>query len=127
VLKAGVHTWAFLGGILLIHTELSASYAGVPSAGSWVPSLAEIGELESKLQMPGGAAPLKSYTREYAGRLDKGHRIIVGVYSGSSGSILVVKSERDLHIATDGGCGIVEVRYDLTRHRVLDVFCHGEA
>jgi hypothetical protein len=95
--------------------------------GRWVPTVKDISEVERKVRMPKGAAPLKTFTREYTGRIERGHRMIVGVYSGSSGEVVIAKSEQELYSAFDGGCSIVEVKYDLTSHRVIDAFCHGEA
>lgn len=78
--------------------------------------------------MPKGAAPLNTFTREYAGRIERGHRLIVGLYSGSGGKIVIEKSPAELnHTTLDGGCGIVNVEYDLTIHRIVDIRCHGEA
>jgi hypothetical protein len=100
------------------------------AAGSspWVPTAKDIKELEGKVQMPKDAAPLNTFTREYAGRIERGHRMIVGLYSGSGGKIVIDKSPAELNDTTlDEGCGIVNVQYDLTIHKVVDVRCHGEA
>lgn len=102
----------------------SGSAAGLP----WIPTADDVEELEGKVQMPKGAAPLNRFTREYAGRIERGHRLIVGLYSGSAGKIVIDKSPAELNDTTlDGGCGIVNVEYDLTIHRVVDIRCHGEA
>lgn len=54
--------------------------------------------------------------------------MIVGLYSGSGGKIVIDKSPSELNDTTlDGGCGIVNVEYDLTIHRVVEIRCHGEA
>jgi hypothetical protein len=88
----------------------------------------DIKELEGKIQMPKGAAPLNTFTREYAGQIEHGHRVIVGLYSASGGRIVIDKSPGELDDSTlDGGCSIVNVKYDLTNHRVVDIRCHGEA
>jgi hypothetical protein len=108
-------------------------FAGFSVAGDahikreWVPTLKDIAELESKVRMPEGAAPLKNFTREYAGKIENGHRVIVGVYSGAGRQVVIVKSTKELLSTLDGGCSIVEVSYDLTNHRVIEAICNGEA
>jgi hypothetical protein len=109
-------------------SALVVCQSGQAVASAWVPTANDIKELEGKVQMPKGAAPLNTFTREYAGRIEHGHRLIVGLYSGSGGRIVIDKSPAELNDTTlDGGCGIVNVEYDLTIHRVVDIRCHGEA
>jgi hypothetical protein len=116
----------FTAAVLL--SALAGSHGGHAAGSPWVPTADDIKELEGKVQMPKGAAPLNTFTREYAGRIERGHRVIVGLYSGSGGKIVIDKSPAELNDTTfDGGCGIVNVEYDLTIHRVVDIRCHGEA
>ena len=94
----------------------------------WVPTTNDIAELEGKVQMPKGAASLSTFTREYAGHIEHGHRLIVGLYSGSGGNVVIHKLPEELKDTTlDGGCGVVNVEYDLKLHRIVYVRCHGEA
>jgi hypothetical protein len=116
----------FTGVVLL--SALAASQGVQAADSSWVPTANDIKELEGKVKIPNGAAPLNTFTREYAGRFEHGHRLIVGLYSGVGGRIVIHKSPKKLNETTlDGGCGIVNVEYDLTSHRVVDIRCHGEA
>jgi hypothetical protein len=116
----------FTAAVLL--SALVGFQSGQAAGSPWVPTPNDIKELEGKVQMPKGAAPLNTFTREYAGRIERGHRLIVGLYSGSGGKIVIDKSPAELNDTTlDGGCGIVNVEYDLTIHRVVDIRCHGEA
>jgi hypothetical protein len=116
----------FTSAVLL--SALTIFLSGQAMGSPWVPTANDIKELESKIQMPKGTAPLDTFTREYAGRIEHGHRVIVGLYSGSGGRIVIDKWPGELSDTTlDGGCGIVNVEYDLTTHRVIDVRCHGEA
>jgi hypothetical protein len=116
----------FTAAVLL--SALAVGQSGHAAGSPWVPTANDIKELEGKVQMPKGAAPLNTFTREYAGRIEHGHRLIVGLYSGSGGNILIDKSPAELNDTTlDGGCGIVNVEYDLTIHRVVEIRCHGEA
>jgi hypothetical protein len=112
----------------VVLSALAVFQSGHAAGSLWVPTADDIKELEGKVQMPRGAAPLNTFTREYAGRIERGHRLIVGLYSGSGGKIVIDKSPAELNDTTlDGGCGIVNVEYDLTIHRVVDIRCHGEA
>jgi hypothetical protein len=102
--------------------------SGNASGSPWVPTDNDIKELEGKIQMPKAAAPLSTFNREYEGRVEHGHRVIVGLYTGSGGRIVIYKSQGQLDDTTlDGGCGIINVKYDLTTHRVLHINCHVEA
>jgi hypothetical protein len=113
--------------VAVLLSALAISLDG-KTASPWVPTASDINELEGKVQMPKGALPLNTFTREYAGRIEHGHRVIVGLYSGSGGRIVIDKSPGDLSDTTlDGGCRIINVEYDLTTHRVLEIRCHGEA
>jgi hypothetical protein len=68
------------------------------------------------------------YLATASGSVEGGHRMIVGLYSGSGGKIVIDKSPGELNDTTlEEGCGIVNVLYDLTIHKVVDVRCHGEA
>jgi hypothetical protein len=116
----------FTATVLL--SALSVCQSGHAVGSPWVPTANDIKELEGKVRMPKGAAPLNTFTREYAGRIENGHHLIVGLYSGSGGRIVIDKSPAELNDTTlDGGCGIVSVEYDLTIHKVIDIRCHGEA
>jgi hypothetical protein len=97
---------------------LLACSSGHGAASAWVPTLADIHEVESQLRLPAAAAPLKTCTREYAGRIESGHHIVVGVLSGSGGHIVIDKSTDVPDVTFDGGCGIINVKYDLTAHKL---------
>jgi hypothetical protein len=119
-------SFRFTAAVLL--SALAAFQSGLGAGSPWVPTANDIKELEGKVKMPKGAAPLNTLTREYAGRIERGHRLIVGLYSGSGGKIVIDESPAELNDTTlDGGCGIVNVEYDLTIHRVINIRCHGEA
>jgi hypothetical protein len=109
-------------------SALATSQSGKAVEPPWVPTANNIRELENKVQMPKGAAPLSTFTREYAGRIDHGHRVIVGLYSGSSGRIVIDKCAAELNDSTlDGGCSIINIEYDITIHKVVDIRSHGES
>jgi hypothetical protein len=107
--QTGRH-FRFTAAVLL--SALAVCQSGQGAGSPWVPTVSDIKELEGKVQMPKGAAPLNTFTREYAGRIEHRHRLIVGLYSGSGKRIVIDKSPAELNDTTlDGGCGIVNVEY----------------
>jgi hypothetical protein len=112
---------------MIAASALLACANGSGAASEWVPTLADIHEVESHLKLPAAAALLKTYTREYAGHVESGHHIVVGVFSGSGGNIVIDKSTDVPDGTLDGGCGIIDVKYDLTAHKLLRMECHGFA
>jgi hypothetical protein len=60
----------FTAAVLL--SALAVCQCGQAVESPWVPTSNDIKELEGKVQMPKGAAPLNTFTREYAGRIDHG-------------------------------------------------------
>ena len=75
-------------------------FRGGPAAATgrtkWLPDAGLIAELEKQIKSPDGASALTSYTRYYAGTVQKRHRIVVGTYLGASGQVIIVKSVRDI-------------------------------
>lgn len=83
-------------------------------------------EIESRVVLPKRALPLADYQRFYAlGEPGK----VRGVYRASStnaGERHWYDDAKQLPEIMDGGCGVLELDYDLTTKRV-DVWCHGSA
>ncbi|GAA3888024.1 hypothetical protein GCM10022276_03920 [Sphingomonas limnosediminicola] len=92
-------------------------------------------QIEKKVRMPAGSRPLAEYARYYA--FDKrGH--VIAVYTTflepsytslnlPAGHRRCVSDEGKLPSISDGGCGVVEVRFDPTAEEVLGVACNGLA
>ena len=90
------------------------------------PTQAEIRTLEASVVLPPGASPLSKYNRHYAVVVQGSIRHILGVYIGDGGKLYVTTPEK-LPRVLDGGCGVVNVEYDVTTNRFLSVTCNGEA
>jgi hypothetical protein len=111
--------------VMIAASALLACSSGHGTESARVPTLADIQDVESHLRLPAAAAPLKTYTREYAGRVESGHHIVVGDLFGTGGHIVIDKSTDVPDDTFDGGCGIINVKYDLTAHKLLRLECHG--
>ena len=114
-------------GVLLSFVFTSSVAEDTAVATDWVPTAEFIAKLESQIRLPKGASPLLSYTRYYAGSILHGHRVIVGTYQHSGGGVVIEKSAHDLPIVFDGGCDYIEVTFDVSERRFIDVTCHGVA
>ncbi|MEP7209262.1 MAG: hypothetical protein ABI740_00365 [Alphaproteobacteria bacterium] len=114
-------------------------------------------KIENQMVMPAGASALKSYRRYYSIGTKAGRRVINGLYSlGSDGLDRFTNAtpiegvpgaftlrRGDVPLILDGGCGIVEMAFDLAtqkpwafrfsdRNAKTDMtrptaFCHGLA
>jgi hypothetical protein len=81
--------------------------------------------LDSRVVMPVGANALKSYNRVYV-RTGAGW---VGVFNSANddiGHAEIVDSEDMLPGIMDGGCTVVNVKFDENQN-FLSAFCNGEA
>lgn len=96
-------------------------------AAAWEPTAKIVAQLEDPIHLPKGASPLLSYTRYYAGTIINGHRVVVGTYKHSGGGVVIEKSTHDLPIVFDGGCDNINIRYDVSKKRFIDVFCNDVA
>jgi len=112
---------------LIVSGAALLAIAGSPlKAAVPLPSQREIQVLEQEISMPAGARPLSSYNRYYSAVLRDGRRVIHGIYFGNGGKTTVAESG-DLPVVMDGGCGVVNVIYDVESHKFIDVFCNGVA
>ena len=80
--------------------------------------------IEEQLVLPQGAEPISKYDRFYT----RDGKIVVGtLVLGKSGSRSWVKSISDLPQVFDGGCGVINVRYNPKSDTVENVHCNGVA
>lgn len=119
-MKAVKSLFRFVG---VMTATICAADAQPPPAA---PTQAEIRTLEAAVVLPPGASPLSTYNRHYAAVVQGGSRHILGVYFDNGGKIFITTAER-LPRVLDGGCGVVNVEYDVTANRFLAVTCNGEA
>jgi hypothetical protein len=81
-------------------------------------------DAEPKLTLPSEADPLQTYDRYYL--LSNG--IATGVFIESEdrkGSLRIVATKKDLPFVADGGCGVIDVRFDIRKNSWEQPFCHG--
>jgi len=104
-------------GLLTLASQPQA-YAG--NAQTSLPDV--IGSLEWNLMMPEGAAALRAYTRYYAER----DGMLIGIFVRGEDGIRIV-SGGELPLIIDGGCSVVNLRYNLDTQRLAAIFCNGEA
>lgn len=123
-----------VGKLIIISTFLHilagcTTHQQIISFGATIerPSIEVVSALEMKIEMPVGAGLLTEYTRYYAFDEDQNAKIIIGLFSRSpTPKIRIVGYQAMPHI-TDGGCGIVHVRYDVAAQKILSILCGGIA
>ena len=94
---------------------------------AWTPDRKIIEEIEHTVNLPAEAKPIVQYSRYYAGAVRRGTRVVVGTWITGLDVSRIVSSEADLPVIYDGGCGIVNIEYDVKRHRFVKVYCNGVA
>lgn len=105
-----------------VHPTYSANDNKVPMSKSFVETV------EGNLNLPSGAHSLDSYTRYYAEEVVGGRRMLVGifVYKDGEPGIRIVEPSA-LPRVLDGGCRVVNLRYDIERRKLSGLFCNGVA
>lgn len=125
---------AFLAAVLAV---ISLPALAIPTSGEvWLPSLAEVQHVESKVTMPEGAQPMSAYVRYYAGITVDGKKTIYGVYL-ATGVVRDMKQDprpgirivtaREVPEIDDGGCSQVTVEFDVASDSVTRIRCNGQA
>lgn len=92
----------------------------------WIPSTALVAEVEAHITLPEGSKPIGSYSRYYYGRLEHGHRVLVGefVLDDSAPGVYIVSATHAPKVL-DGGCSVVNLTYDTAHKKVTSLFCNG--
>jgi hypothetical protein len=106
-----------------------AMMAQAAAQGAWTPDNNIIKRLEDSAKVPGlgnDQIPISKYVRYYAGTTQGGRKMIQGewVVSPEPPSIHVVE-ESALPRIVDGGCGIVNLLYDVEDARIVYIYCNG--
>jgi hypothetical protein len=97
------------------------------SPAEWTPSVSLVEQIETKIKMPKGTA-LNGYSRHYYGVVQSKHRILIGVYIQTDKSPGVkISPMATVPKVFDGGCGVVNLKYDVDQGRTLAIFCNGDA
>ncbi len=107
--------------LLVLSAVLAGCSAAEPRGER--PARAEVEKVERMLVMPAGAATIQAYRRVYW--LDDGK--IIGLFTrwGEPG-VEIVDADQAPGV-DDGGCDVVNVVYERSEGRVLEVSCNGEA
>jgi len=93
----------------------------------WVPTLAEVQELETHITKLDPAQLAKS-TRFYYGYYENGSRIIRGeILAEGIWSDMKIHIVANFPIIMDGGCGIIHLSYDPLKRNVRSFRCNGLA
>ncbi|HYI47902.1 MAG TPA: hypothetical protein VEX35_05495 [Allosphingosinicella sp.] len=100
-----------------------------PPAPSPVEEQARIMDrIEALVRMPRGAWPLADYARYYAWQSrEDGVRKVVATYHIEANPRRHWVAETALPAIMDGGCGVIELSYDVAEDRIEGAACHGEA
>jgi len=95
---------------------------------SWTPSESLISEIEAKLDMPAKSFPLNTYVRYFAGEVADNRRLVVGefLHDPENAGVRIVEREK-MPDVLDGGCGVINLKYDIERKEIIAFFCNGEA
>ena len=104
-----------------------ASMGCAAAESAWTPDRTVIEEIEHAVSLPAEAKPIVQYSRYYAGAVRHGIRVVVGIWITGLDVSRIVPSAADLPVIYDGGCGIVNIEYDVKRHRFVKVYCNGVA
>ena len=80
-------------------------------------------EIENKVVAARPDLPIARYARVYAHQPDG---TVTAIYSGVGGTSRWTTPDK-LPVIYDGGCGVLTVRYDQKRHRLIGVDCNGVA
>ncbi|WP_158755342.1 hypothetical protein [Dyella sp. S184] len=114
-------------GALLFSLALLAFSASAQGPTNWRPSEKLIGSVEASLTMPANTS-LRSYRRYYYGQVTHGHRLLMGTYvlSPNHAGVQIVSPAQSPKIF-DGGCSIINMKYDVERKKVVSIFCNGAA
>jgi len=94
---------------------------------AWTPNRQTIDELERTVKLPAGAKSLEQYSRYYAGATRNGIQVVLATYISGLNVSRIIASEAALPRILDGGCDIVNVEYDVKRHRFVAIYCNGVA
>lgn len=92
---------------------------------SWTPTIDLVEKVEAELKMPAGTK-LSSYARYYYGQISQGRRVLIGefVLGSDAPGVHIVTSEKAPEIL-DGGCSLIDLKYDVENRVVVDISCNG--
>jgi hypothetical protein len=102
--------------------------SGAAAQRPWTPTMALVSEVEASLELPEGAFPLNTYVRHFAGVAIEERRVVVGTFlQDPDGAGVRIVDLKKMPKVLDGGCDVINLKYDIERKKVLELFCNGEA
>jgi hypothetical protein len=120
--------WLVLATGFAVGAFLSTAVAAYEAGGvsTWTPTVPLIRQVESRLALPDGSKALPTYARYYYGTLEHGRRLLVGefVSAPKQPGVHVVKPGQTPKIL-DGGCSVINLKYDTEKKMVIALFCDG--
>ena len=108
-------------------SEVSATDLSTGAVERWSPSYASIAKIESDLRLPRGARPLNEYTRYYSPDAKRGRHAVIGVLVAGGDRAIHIVSHSDLPQILDGGCGVIDLFYDMDNAESMQISCNGNA
>ena len=116
--------------LTVICTLLSVSaWAASPQVRAL--SLDDIRHVESLVKMPPGAKSIANYNRFYALTVETGREVIWGVFvldiSRPTAPTVHIVAPDEMPAVQDGGCSVVNLRYDIREAKITAAFCNGLA
>jgi hypothetical protein len=97
------------------------------SSASEKQQAALMNEAETLVKLPEGAGPLQEYSRYYTyGRDGEVIGIYAGRYLAKNAERKWVSDARRLPVIMDGGCGVVNIRFDVKSKKAV-AWCNGDA
>jgi len=112
--------------------------SSIPAATSspqwnWAPDIKTIAKLESSIRLPSdkrrATLAIASFARYYAAKTINGHRMIRGEFLEPYRSIrpgVYIRTEDQFPPSPmDGGCGVIQLLYDVDAARVVWIHCNG--
>ena len=124
-------------GTSLLALVAAGIVAGAPAAdpklqfsrpgAEWTPHRTLIARFEARFVMPQGADRLAAYQRDYAGTVQNGRRVVLGLLTRGGRPGVRIISIHDLPEIEDGGCALIDVEYDVAADRLTPLRCHGMA
>ncbi len=116
------------GTIVIVLCTMASAYASPQQTKDrWVPTLAEVQDLEGHLAKP-DPSQLANSTRYYYGYYENGSRVIRGeILADGIGRDNKIHIAPSFPIIMDGACGVIRLSYDPAKHRVISLRCNGRA
>lgn len=108
-------------------TLRASAPASAHEAASWTPTPALVVDVEARLALPEGAAPMDSYGRYYYGKFKHGRRVLVGEFVQDLSPGVHIISPTHAPRILDGGCSVIRLVYDVAQKKVTALFCNGNA